>query len=147
MWNPCFILSSCIGIWFTDIFDAFERFTNIIVDRRRSSSMIKATVLVLISVTDVLGLQHCGALWTDFQLSLTSLCHFSMLKLLRHWSPKVFFSNAIVSLSILSSQMQNSTQMCCLVFEFIFLQLEQHFILCTLFLYQCMKTMLFIVQR
>ncbi len=49
-----------------------------------------------------------------------------MLELPRHSSPKVFFSNTIVSLSFSSSQTQNSLQMCCLVFEFIFLQLEQH---------------------
>ncbi len=36
--------------------------------------------------------------------------------------------------------------MCCLVFKFSFLQFEQNFITCAPFLYQCIKTTLFIVR-
>ncbi len=60
---------------------------------------------------------------------------------------RAFFSNAIVLWGIFSSQTQNSMQTRCLVFEFIFLQLEQHSMSCTPFLYQSVKTMLFIVRR
>ncbi len=64
--------------------------------------------------------------WTNFRLSLNSLCHFLMLELLRHSFLKAFFSNAIVSLGVFSSWMKNLMQTYCLIFEFIFLQLKQH---------------------
>ncbi len=80
----------------------------------------RSNSLELISVTEILDLPYCGALWTDFRPSLNSLCHFLVLELLRHSSPKAFFSNAIVSLGVFSSRTQNSMQTCCMVFEFIF---------------------------
>ncbi len=58
MVHICFILSSCIGIRFTDIFDTFKRLANVLVDKCRSSSIMEAMVLVLISVTKVLALPH-----------------------------------------------------------------------------------------
>ncbi len=71
-----------------------------------------------------------------------------MLELLRHSTPKAFFRNTIVSLGIFSRRIQNSKQTCCWVFNsFFFLQLEQHFVLHTLFLYQCVKTKIVIVRR
>ncbi len=118
-----------------------------VIGKCQSSSMMEATVLTMIAVTKVLGQPHRAAVWTNFRPSLNSLCHFLMLKLNKHLSPKAFFTNAVVFLCILSSQTPNSIQMCCLVFEFIFLQLEQHSVSHALFLYQCEKTTLFIVRR
>ncbi len=111
------------------------------------SIIFETTVLMLISLTKVLGLPHRGALWTDFRPSLNSLYHSLILKLLRYSFPKAFFGNTNVSSGVFSSRLQNSMQMCCLVIEFIVLQLEQHSVLCTLFLYQHVKTTLFIVLR
>ncbi len=83
-----FILSSYVSTWFTDIFDMFKRLANVLLDKCRSSLMMEAMVLVLISVTKVLGLPHRGALWTDFRPSLNYLCHFLMLKLLKTFVSK-----------------------------------------------------------
>ncbi len=81
---------------------------------------MEAMVLVLISVTKVLGLPYHDALWTDFRQFLNSLYQFLMLELLRHSSLKAFISNIIISLGIFSRWMQNLMPMCCLVFEFFF---------------------------
>ncbi len=116
------------------------------MDKCRSCSVMEATMLVVISVIKVLGLPHCGSWWIDFRLLLNSICHFLMLELLWHLSPKALFSNTIISLDVFSSQIENSMQMCCLVFKFIFLELEQHTFMYALFLYQREKTKIFIMR-
>ncbi len=97
LWNTLFILSFCISIWFTDIFDMFKRLANVLMDKCRLFSMMEATVLVLILVTEVLGLSHLDASWTDFWSCLNSLCHLqcSNYSRTRHSSSKAFFSNRI----------------------------------------------------
>ncbi len=118
----------------------FKRLANVLEDTCRLSSMMEATVLVLILVTEVLGLPHSDASWTDFQLSLNSISHFLMLELLRHSSPKAFFSNPIVSLDVFSSRMLNSMQTAARFFNSSFWQLQQHSVPHTPFLYQQVKT-------
>ncbi len=70
-----FWVSVSVSIQFSDTFGMFKRLANVLVDKYWSSSMMTATVLVLILVTKVLGIP------TDFRQSLNSLCHCLMLKL------------------------------------------------------------------
>ncbi len=57
-----FILSFCASILFADIFNMRKRLTNVLVGKCQSYSMMEATVLILISVTEVLRLSHSGVL-------------------------------------------------------------------------------------
>ncbi len=58
--------------------------------------MMEATVLVLISVTKVYISCRISVRYELTWPSLNSLCHFLMLELLKHSSPKAFFSNTVV---------------------------------------------------
>ncbi len=85
-----FIMNSCVSIRFNNIFDRFKRFANVLADKCRSSSMMEAIVLVLISVTEALGLPHHGAWWSDFWPALNCLSwlytyHFSRFDMFVHY--------------------------------------------------------------